>query len=462
MQKYINIFFVLFFFTAVCFSQTEPQTVLSNYLKFKSVSGNEKPAAQYIETISRDLGLNITVFSNTDSSYNFCASLFPLNPQQESILFINHIDVVPVDAKGNWTFEPFDGKINNDTIYGRGSIDMKGLAVMQLFALKQFKDSLQTKNLKYNIVVLFLSGEESGGKNGAAKIIDPKVLCQLNPLVVLGEGGGGLTNIIPGKENELCFFVSVAEKKSLWLKLEASFKSHGHGAVPSAKSANKLLLKAIQKIESTEEKITIDKSVEITFKELGKIMGGTKGFIVTHINWWLFKPLRKKIFNGNDALKTLVTNSYQLTQIQNPQGSVNQVAQVASAYYDCRLLPNKTEKPLLMKLLFKIIDPRIKITILDESPEAGTSSLNNHFDNIKSSISSIFPKAHVIPVLFPATTDNSYFRSVGINAYGLLPFHLNESMTQSVHAANERLPVSAINDGIKFYTAFLKLYTEQD
>lgn len=32
-------------------------------------------------------------------------------------------------------------------------------------------------------------------------------------MVIFGEGGGGLKGVIEGKENELCFFVSNAEKK---------------------------------------------------------------------------------------------------------------------------------------------------------------------------------------------------------------------------------------------------------
>jgi acetylornithine deacetylase/succinyl-diaminopimelate desuccinylase-like protein len=377
------------------------------------------------------------------------------------VLLINHTDVVPVDEKGYWKFDAFSGKINHDTIYGRGTIDMKGLAVIQVFALKRIKDSLQTNILKNNIIVLFLAGEESGGKNGAAKMIVPTILSQLNPLVVFGEGGGGLTNIIPGKEKDLCFFVSNAEKKSLWLKLEATVKSRGHSSVPSSKTANRLLLKAIQKIEKTESRIYIDKSTEITFKKLGTIIGGGKGFIVKHINWWIFKSLRKNILNHNEGLKTLVTNSYQLTQIQNLQGgSVNQVAQTATAYYDCRLLPNKIEQPLFMKLLFRIVDPRIKITVLDESPEAAPSELNVHYENMKKAINSVFPKAHVVPVLFPATTDNSYFRNAGINSFGVLPFQLSEEMMESVHSSNERIPVKAINDGIKVYVDFLKNYVK--
>lgn len=445
----------------VSYSQKNPTAVLSEYIQIKSISGNEKEAGQYMKSLCDQFGFYTTVFSDTDSSYNFCASLVPLDKKLPSILLINHIDVVPVEETSMWKHHAFSGKIDNDTIYGRGSIDMKGLAVMQVFALKKIKEMVHPDSLKKNLVLLFLSGEETGGLNGARKMIQPEIIDQLKPLVVFGEGGGGLKNVIDGKENELCFFVSNSEKKSIWIKLEATVKSHGHGSVPSSKTANKILLKAIQKIENTEERIIIDKDAKKTLKALGDIMGGTKGFVLKHLNWWIFKPFRKKIIHSNEALQTLVTNSYQLTQIQNPKGnSVNQVSQTASAYYDCRLLPNRTEKPLLMKLLFRIVDPRIKISIIDESPEADPSKLDKHFENMKSSILKVFPEAHVIPLMFPATTDNSYFRSIDIPSFGVLPFELNREMIESVHANNEKLPVVAIQQGINVYVELLKSYTK--
>ncbi|HEX7413084.1 MAG TPA: M20/M25/M40 family metallo-hydrolase [Bacteroidia bacterium] len=443
---------------ATCVSQTEPSVVLSEYIKYKSVSGNEKPAGLYLKSICEQLGFYTTVFTDADSSYNFCASLVPLDRGLPSVLLINHIDVVPVDEQGIWQHKPYEGIINNDTIYGRGTIDMKGLAVMQMFALRQIKETIKTDSITHNIIILFLSGEETGGKNGAAKMIQPEILAKLKPMVVFGEGGGGLTHVIPGKEKELCFFVSNAEKKSLWLKLEAKVKSRGHSSVSSSKTADRILLKSIEKIDNAEEHIVIDKCAEETFKEIGSIMGGFKGFIVKHINLWIFKPLRRKIVRDNEAIKALVTNSYQLTQIQNPKGPINQVAQSATAYYDCRLLPNKSEKPYILKLLFRIIDRRIKITIEEESPTSEPTALDKNYDKLKASILSVFPTAHVIPVLFPATTDNSYFRSVGIPSYGVLPFILSEEMIESVHANNEKLPLSAITSGIKIYTQLLKSY----
>lgn len=435
-----------------------PINVLSEYLKIKSVSGNEKPAALYMKKLCEDFGLHTTVFSDPDSSYNFCTSLFPLEKKLPSVLLINHLDVVPVDEKGNWKHPAFSGTIDNDTLYGRGALDMKSLAVMQVFALKKIKETITTDSISKNFIVLFLSGEETGGINGATKIIKPEILNQLNPLVVFGEGGGGLKGVIDGKESELCFFVSNAEKKSIWIKLEATVKSHGHGSVPSSKTANRILLKAISKIEDTEERIVIDKNAKQTFKALGNIMGGYKGFILKHIDWWIFKPLRKKVIHSNDALQTLVTNSYQLTRIQNPEGSVNQVSQTATAYYDCRLLPNKSERPFLMKLLFRIVDPRIKITVLDESPEADPSKLDENYENMKTAIQKVYPTANVIPLLFPATTDNSYFRNVEVPSFGVLPFELNKEMVESVHANNEKIPVKAIDQGIKVYVELLKQY----
>lgn len=443
------------------YSQISPTTILSEYIQIKSVSGNEKKAGLFMKKLCEQFGLHTTVFSDSDSSYNFCASIVPLYKNLPPILLINHIDVVPVEESTNWKHPAFSGKLDNDTVYGRGSIDMKGLAVMQVFALKQIREMINPDSLKKNLVVLFLSGEETGGLNGAKRIIQPEILDQVKPLVVFGEGGGGLKNVIDGKENELCFFVSNSEKKSIWIKLEATVKANGHGSVPSNKTANKLLLKAIQKIENTEERIIIDKDAKKTLKALGNIMGGSKGFVLKHLNWWIFKPFRKKIIHSNDALQTLVTNSYQLTQIQNPKGgSVNQVSQTASAYYDCRLLPNRTEKPLLMKLLFRIVDPRIKISIIDESPEADPSRLDIHFEHMKASILNVFPKAHVIPLMFPATTDNSYFRSIDIPSFGVLPFELNREMVESVHANNEKLPVVALEHGINVYVELLKYYAK--
>lgn len=42
------------------------------------------------------------------------------------IVFAGHTDVVPPGPLENWTYNPFEGHIDDDILHGRGAVDMKG------------------------------------------------------------------------------------------------------------------------------------------------------------------------------------------------------------------------------------------------------------------------------------------------------------------------------------------------
>ncbi|WP_422486990.1 dipeptidase PepV [Gudongella sp. DL1XJH-153] len=56
----------------------------------------------------------------------------------ETVGVLAHVDVVP-EGDG-WTYPPFGGEIHNGRIYGRGTMDDKGPAVIALYAMKALKD----------------------------------------------------------------------------------------------------------------------------------------------------------------------------------------------------------------------------------------------------------------------------------------------------------------------------------
>lgn len=437
-------------------------TLLSEYIRIPSVSGNEKKAAQYLEQKCEELGFEIREYSTSDSSYNFSVSIFPPELHKPNIVFLNHIDVVTVDDSLNWKYPPYSGLIINDTIWGRGAIDMKGMAIMQLMALIKLKNewkNIEPKNIPYNVTMLCVSGEETGGKNGAA-IITEKYMNQLNATVVLGEGGAGLRQVIPGKPNQQVFFVSLAEKKGLWFKLEAKLRSHGHASVPSEKSANKVIVHAINKIENSPPSIKFDHTSKLMFRRLGELTGGTQGFVLKHISWLIFKPFRRKILEQNELLLPMVTNTFTLTKIYNPPGAVNQISGSSEVYYDCRLLPRFNEKPLTIRRLTRVLDPRVKLTILDESPEAMPTKPDKYYDILQKAIRQTYPGSEIIPFMFLASSDNSYFRAKNIPTYGLMPLEMNRELMETVHGANERIPVSGLYKGIETYFNFVKNLTE--
>ncbi len=76
----------------------------------------------------------------------------------EDIAVLGHLDVVPVD--NNWTYPPFGAVIENNKMYGRGTMDDKGPVVASYIALKILKD----QGIKLNKSVHFILGtdEETG------------------------------------------------------------------------------------------------------------------------------------------------------------------------------------------------------------------------------------------------------------------------------------------------------------
>lgn len=58
---------------------------------------------------------------------------------EELIGLIGHLDVVP--ANDDWTFEPFNAKVADGKIYGRGAIDDKGPVMASIYAMKAVMDT---------------------------------------------------------------------------------------------------------------------------------------------------------------------------------------------------------------------------------------------------------------------------------------------------------------------------------
>lgn len=197
-------------------SSQQAVKILGELLRIRSVPGKEKPAGDYLLNISKQMGFSTRVFTESDSAFNFSLSLYPLSSNKPNIIFLCHIDVVPVTDSIGWRYPPFSGRLVNDTIWGRGCMDMKGAGLMQLMAVHPFIKTAAQKDLPYNVSVLFVSGEESGGKNGAGIIVE-KYLAELNPSVVIGEGGGGSKKCFPPNRSRKFFLFRLPKRKACGL-----------------------------------------------------------------------------------------------------------------------------------------------------------------------------------------------------------------------------------------------------
>ncbi|MCE3294663.1 MAG: peptidase m20 [Crocinitomicaceae bacterium] len=453
-------FIASFFILANVFSQNapirEPEKLLQKLIRFRSYSGEEKELGLYLRKFCDDAGLFTREFIAVDGSYNFTASLYPLEQKKENIILTSHFDVVQAADSSLWTHDPFAGKIVNDTLFGRGSIDCLGLAVMQIYSIIGLVDEAKKTSLPYNVTFLGVSGEEVNSSYGAKFIVEQH-LPLLNPVVVFGEGGSGLTNLVPSKPQKEVFGISVAEKSSLWLRLDVTKKTHGHGAVPPDLYANKRLLKSLINLMDQKKEVKFSKLSRKMFRELGKLEGGAKGFVIKHINWSIFWPFVKKYFREGEIFNVLVENTFVITEIGTIDAKAsNQIASGAYAVLDCRLLPGTDIKKFIRRVQFAV-GLKVDVSIISESPNSPPSEITPYFERMQQALQTVYPESFATPFLFPASTDNNFFRLANVPTYGIIPCVLSRGSLEGVHGTNEYLPVKDLRKGIEAYTAFLNL-----
>lgn len=87
-----------------------------------------------------------------------------------SLVFAGHTDVVPTGDEKDWTSPPFEAKVENGTLYGRGSADMKGSLAAMITACERFID--KHPNHQGAIGFLITSDEEGPAVNGTVKVVE--------------------------------------------------------------------------------------------------------------------------------------------------------------------------------------------------------------------------------------------------------------------------------------------------
>jgi acetylornithine deacetylase/succinyl-diaminopimelate desuccinylase-like protein len=140
---------------------------LSDYVRFASVSaqGHHKQdvaaCAQWIHDHCRDIGLQ-TRISATGGNPIVVAKT-PHRPKAPSFLVYGHYDVQPAEPFDLWTSPPFEPRIDNGALFGRGSSDNKGQHLAHLNAVEAY---LKTgTELPCNLTFVIEGEEEVGSEH---------------------------------------------------------------------------------------------------------------------------------------------------------------------------------------------------------------------------------------------------------------------------------------------------------
>jgi|GEM_PF-278238 succinyl-diaminopimelate desuccinylase len=110
---------------------------IKELVNFRSVSGNMeeiKNALDFSIGLAEKMGFKTMGTSKGD------VAIAEIGEGQETVGVLVHVDVVDVGDPEKWTGDPFELRIKEGHIWGRGTADDKGPVIMCLYAMKAIKD----------------------------------------------------------------------------------------------------------------------------------------------------------------------------------------------------------------------------------------------------------------------------------------------------------------------------------
>jgi acetylornithine deacetylase/succinyl-diaminopimelate desuccinylase-like protein len=405
--------------------------LLQQYVRIQSIDppANTAEAANFVKRVLEDAGIPAHLYvSGPAGQTNLVARVAGRDRSKKPLLLLNHLDVVPVDRKA-WKFDPFAAIIQDGEIWGRGTMDMKGVGIEQMMALITLKKSGVTP--ARDIIMLSTADEENNGTYGIRWMID-NYFSDIDAEYVLDEGGFGTRDILaPGK---LVFGIEVGEKQTLWLRVRARGTA-AHGSQPIPDNANVTLLVALQKAMALSQA-----KPHPVVAEMIRTIG---------------RPLAE-----NKYTAAIQVNTASLTTLTSGVGTpvkVNVIPSTAEATLDCRLLPGVNAPEFVSEMKARINDPRVTIEVISTPDDPGASSSQTPlFEAMRRAIQRIHPDAIVTPMLVPHGTDSNKLRVKGLTAYGFTPMVLDLSTAGSMHSDQEHIPIAEFQNGIRIYYEVLK------
>lgn len=424
---------------------TEAATRLSEYVRIRTVNppGDESLGASWLQQVLGREGIEARIFESSPGRGNLYARLSGTGKKRPLIL-LSHIDVVPA-TPSTWKLDPWSGTLRDSVVWGRGALDMKGMAVVELMtmiALKRRGVPLSRD------IILIANADEETGSTGADWFTREKAGLIRDAEFLINEGG---SNRVDDKGATQYYGVAVTEKVPYWLRLTVR-GSPGHGSMPRPDNAAARLARVLGRIAEYETPLKVTPPTERYFKDLG-----TREKDVRRRRW-LLNPAAA--LRDTAAVRFLTSNLYYNAILRNTisitgmRGSdkTNVIPPEATAELDIRLLPGVTPAAFLTELRRVIADSSVEITTLRPDREASTSPLAGELvEVIREAVNKMDPGALITTPMLAGYTDSYYYRALGIGAYGLSPFRLTEEDIRTVHGNDERVSLANLRFGVEFF-----------
>jgi acetylornithine deacetylase/succinyl-diaminopimelate desuccinylase-like protein len=419
-----------------------PVEILQRLIQFDTTNppGNEGECIAFINQLLTQAGIETRLLAKSPSRPNLIARL-PGQGNAPPLLLYGHVDVVPTENQ-RWQHPPFSGALVDGYVWGRGALDMKGGVAMMLAAFLRAKT--ESTNLPGDVVLAIVPDEETFGDYGARFLVEshPEEFSGIR--YALGEFGGFSLSV--GK----CRFypIQVAEKQICWLRVR--FRGPGgHGSMPVRGGAMAKLARFLKRLDTHSLPFHATPPARLTFETMASALGGASRLVMSQLlNPVLSGSVLRLLGERRRFFAPLLRNTVSPTILQG-SSSFNVIPGEVTVDLDGRLLPGFGPDDLIREVRAIGGDEgEVEVVRFDPGPSSLDMGL---FDTLAGILKEADPEGVPCPLLLSGVTDGRFFSRLGIQTYGFLPMPLPEvfNFTEAVHAADERIPVEAVEFGAR-------------
>ncbi len=374
------------------------------------------------------------------------------DPSLPPLLLMAHQDVVPVDTPERWAQPPFEGRIADGFVWGRGSIDDKSALLSICEAVELLLG--QGFSPERTVLLAFGHDEEVGGPNGAVKIAELLAKRGVHAEFGVDEGMAILEpGIVPGLSAAVAM-IGIAEKGSVTLELVANAEG-GHSSTPPRQTAAGILAEAIRTVEANPMPGGIVGVTRASFEQLAPEM--PLWVRVVFANLWLFGRPMDWLLSGNPGVNALLRTTTAVTMLSgSPKENVLPSQAIAGVNF--RILPGDTREIVRARVRALVKDPRVDVRFRSEGRDPSDVSPidTKSFALLERTIREVFPGTVVAPALVVGGTDARSYGDVTKELYRFEPFRYDASDLKRPHGIDERMSVAGYADGVRFQVRLIE------
>jgi acetylornithine deacetylase/succinyl-diaminopimelate desuccinylase-like protein len=406
------------------FSMTADMELLREYVRIDtSTPAGVAEGARWLAAQLRRHGIEAELIESAPQRISVYARVRGRNRGAGLMLF-HHIDVVAPGEPDKWTAPPFAGQIVGDQLYGRGTLDMKGLAICHLLAFIDVARGATPP--AHDLVFLATPDEETGSELGMKWLFAnrPDVFADVR----YGITEGGVTEII---RHKLTYF-----------GIEVGAKQHVEFTLIGDD------LESMRQARFALEPLIFPREPERLLPEVAEFL---KTIAPTRIAYRSYLGDIEQTINDGEFWRLPVTYR-DLLQNTISVRSPEQKDGRWSMHVTQLNLPDE-QPDQRIAAIGRIVAPygvRVGEILRKEGPVPISPWDTPLFHIIRKEAEQRYRTTAGMQILFRSATDSRVLRTHGIVSYGVSPFIVDYFQSVSIHSVNERIRLPWFQDGIAF------------